>query len=163
LIVVGGIAIKSRLFTNATTAQKQESGGPKNAKQSTSPDAKVNNGDFLAGAPMKDRGTSPDGGSKQASVLVRRERRVPRAVDTIAKKTDRIATKDEALDPAPVLEKNAPAHFAVQLNARPLKLTVVNGHGDRRTISLPPVSFGSQRLLTRSASYAPVSDTRGAW
>jgi len=53
--------------------------------------------------------------------------------------------------------------LVVPVDARAFKLSIDNGRGGARTISLPPVSFGSQRLLAREASFVPVSSTRGDW
>jgi hypothetical protein len=51
----------------------------------------------------------------------------------------------------------------VPVDARAFKLSIDNGRGGARTISLPPVSFGSQRLLAREASFVPVSSAKGDW
>lgn len=51
----------------------------------------------------------------------------------------------------------------VPVDGREFKLSIDNGRGVARTISLPPVTFGSQRLLAREASYVPASTTRGDW
>jgi hypothetical protein len=52
--------------------------------------------------------------------------------------------------------------FPINASYQPLKVSVDNGSGSARTISLPSVSFGSQRALSRSASPLMAS-ARGTW
>ena len=75
----------------------------------------------------------------------------------------RTGVKEYALDSAPVTAPDAwPGMVEVPIDASVFRLSINNGRGVARTISLPPVSFGSQRLLPRDAAYVPVS-SRGDW
>lgn len=49
--------------------------------------------------------------------------------------------------------------FPIDASYQSLKLSFDDGRGSARTISLPKVSFGSQRVLTQSPSSSP----RGSW
>jgi hypothetical protein len=49
--------------------------------------------------------------------------------------------------------------FPVDASQQSLKVSLFDGHGNSRTISLPTVSFGSQRVVPTTASFAP----KGVW
>jgi hypothetical protein len=85
-----------------------------------------------------------------------------------ARDADRVRSRDLASTPATVFRSTNPG-AAPQSNAFPigasyqsLKVSLDDGRGSSRTISLPSISFGSQRALTRDAT--PVLATaRGSW
>lgn len=52
--------------------------------------------------------------------------------------------------------------FPLEASPKALKVSLDNGRGSSKTISLPGVSFGSQRVLSQSTSPLMAS-TRGAW
>jgi hypothetical protein len=49
--------------------------------------------------------------------------------------------------------------FPIDAFQQSLKVSLFDGHGNPRTISLPTVSFGSQRVVPTTASFAP----KGVW
>jgi len=54
----------------------------------------------------------------------------------------------------------------IPIDARSLRLSVDNGRGSARTISLPSFSFGSQRVLASGFSFAPTAfekEHKGVW
>jgi hypothetical protein len=54
------------------------------------------------------------------------------------------------------------ADYPIESSSQPMKVSLDNGRGSSRTISLPPVSFGSQRVLAQGA--APLmASARGSW
>lgn len=54
------------------------------------------------------------------------------------------------------------ADYPIESSAQPMKVSVDNGRGSSRTISLPPVSFGSQRVMAQGS--APLmASARGSW
>lgn len=67
-----------------------------------------------------------------------------------------LKTYDQVIDTYPT------AAFPINASYQSLKLSVDDGRGSSRTISLPTVSFGSQRALSQSASPLMAS-ARGAW
>jgi hypothetical protein len=83
------------------------------------------------------------------------------------RKTSESATREFSGTPAPVVERASAASdnspVLVPLNVRALKISVENGRGISRTISLPTVSFGSQRLMTRDSFAAPAAAPKGNW
>ena len=92
---------------------------------------------------------------------------VPRNVDNVIRKRDGRATREFGLSPAPVVSSerpdNANSVVRVPLDARALQISIDDGRGATRTISLPTVSFGSQRLMT-SQSFMPTrASARGVW
>ncbi len=96
----------------------------------------------------------------------RDKRRTPRGSQLIASRTARDknivpAVRDYALTFAPVMTRGATL-FRVPITSQPLSVSIDNGSGMTRTISLPPVSFGSERLLSRGSSIVPAS-AKGTW
>jgi len=77
-------------------------------------------------------------------------------------------TRDLSSTTAPVLKRDQLAEvyptsaFPIDAGYQSLKVSVDDGRGTSRTISLPMVSFGSQRSLSQSASPLMAS-ARGAW
>jgi hypothetical protein len=49
--------------------------------------------------------------------------------------------------------------FPVDASQQSLKVSLLDGRGNQRTISVPTVTFGSQRVVPTTTSYAP----RGVW
>lgn len=83
-----------------------------------------------------------------------------------ARNAGRMKTRDLSSARAPVLNSddlNARASdFQIQGSRQPLKMSVDNGRGSSRTISLPTVSFGSQRVLSQNSSPL-IASARGSW
>jgi len=82
--------------------------------------------------------------------------------------TNRQGTRDSSSTQAAMLKRDQLAE-AYQMSAFPidagyqsLKVSVDDGRGTSRTISLPTVSFGSQRSFSQSASPL-MAQARGAW
>ncbi len=74
-------------------------------------------------------------------------------------------SRDLASKPARVIrpsELNARASDFQIAGRQPLKVSLENGSGTSRTISLPAVSFGSQRVLSQNSSPLMAS-ARGSW
>lgn len=81
-------------------------------------------------------------------------------------KRARTGTRDMASGRAPVVRSNElMAHasdFPIDASTQPVKVSLDDGRGSSRTISVPTVSFGSQRVLSQSNSPL-VASARGAW
>jgi hypothetical protein len=81
-------------------------------------------------------------------------------------KRARMGTSDMASGRAPVVRSNElTAHasdFPIDASPKPVKVSLDDGRGSSRTISVPTVSFGSQRVLSQSNSPL-VASARGAW
>ena len=75
-------------------------------------------------------------------------------------------TRDMASRRAPVVRSDElTAHasdFPIDASSKPVKVSLDNGRGSSRTISVPTVSFGSQRVLSQGNSPL-VASARGAW
>lgn len=85
-----------------------------------------------------------------------------------ARDAERVRTRDLASTPATVFKSTNPGAerlsnaFAIGTSYQSLKVSLDDGRGSSRTISLPSVSFGSQRALTQGVT--PVLATaRGSW
>ncbi len=83
-----------------------------------------------------------------------------------AKQVGRTGTRDLASTSARVRragELTARASdFPIDSSAQPVRVSMDDGSGSSRTISVPRVSFGSQRVLSQSTSPL-VASARGAW
>lgn len=76
----------------------------------------------------------------------------------------RTGTRDMASRPAPVRSSELTARasdFSIDASPQPVKVSLDNGRGSSRTISVPTVSFGSQRVLSSNSPL--VASARGAW
>lgn len=77
-------------------------------------------------------------------------------------------TQDSSGTRAPVLKRDQltesypTAAFPINASYQSLKVSVDDAHGTSRTISLPSVSFGSQRTLSQNASPL-LASSRGSW
>ncbi len=94
---------------------------------------------------------------------------VPRPVRSSAlasaRSTGRTKTRDLSARQAPVLNSDLNARasdFQIQGSRQPLKMSLDDGRGSSRTISLPSVSFGSQRVLSQNTSPL-IASARGSW
>ena len=82
--------------------------------------------------------------------------------------SDRLATRDLSSTSATVLrpDQGAGAYpsspFSINASYQSLKVSLDDGRGSSRTISLPTVSFGSQQALSQSASPL-MAAARGDW
>ena len=81
---------------------------------------------------------------------------------------DRSAILEQASTSAPVVRFNdsdeiyPTTAFPIDASSQPLRVSVKNDRGASRTISLPTVSFGSQKALSQSGSPLMAS-ARGVW
>jgi hypothetical protein len=82
--------------------------------------------------------------------------------------TNRLKSRDSSSTPAEVLKHDQladayqAAAFPIDAGYQSLKVSVDDGRGTSRTISLPTVSFGSQRALSQSPSPL-IASARDSW
>ena len=83
----------------------------------------------------------------------------------LAVKTRRapLSSVDFSLDRANVLSNTHPALntatvFPIEASLQSVKVSLDDGRGNARTISFPPISFGTQRVLTTANQFAPKGD-----
>ena len=93
-------------------------------------------------------------------------RRGPRATQFASAQMPRVKSQDLASTQAPILRPDAQdavaEMFPLQTPPQSVKVSLDDGRGSSKTISLPGVSFGSQRVLAQSST--PVlASARGAW
>jgi hypothetical protein len=79
----------------------------------------------------------------------------------------RPSSKDFSSSPAPVMKQNeslaaVPAAFPIGNSPQSLKLSLDDGTGVYRTISVPRVSFGSQRAFGEQSAFVKTS-SNGIW
>ncbi len=78
----------------------------------------------------------------------------------------RLGTREMASRPATIMRPEeliaGRREFPIRASSQPLKVSVDDGRGSSRTISLPSVSFGSQRVLAQNTSPL-LASARGDW
>jgi hypothetical protein len=121
---------------------------------------KPDGSDTAQSSAIADAGSNP---------LSRRRRNVGVRNELAALRNNRLGTRDQSSTSAGVLKRDdqlaaayPTAAFPINASYQSLKVSVDNGSGLSRTISLPTVSFGSQRTLSNSASPLMAS-ARGTW
>ncbi|HLO00259.1 MAG TPA: hypothetical protein VK208_17500 [Pyrinomonadaceae bacterium] len=121
----------------------------------------------LAAAPKDDGSSAIEANSNSLSAPSRK--RQPRTELAALRGAPRFGTRDLSSTSAPVVkrydqlaETYPTAAFPINASYQSLKVSVDDGHGVSRTISLPSVSFGSQRSLSQTASPLMAS-ARGTW
>lgn len=85
-----------------------------------------------------------------------------RYFSSASRSTRRLVAADLANERAPVVRaapETSDAVFPVDTAQQSLKVSLFDGRGNPRTISLPTVTFGSQRAVPTATSYAP----KGIW
>ena len=82
----------------------------------------------------------------------------------------RVGTRELSSVAAPVLKRDdqlaqsyPTAAFPINASYQSLKVSVDDGSGASRTISLPTVSFGSQRALSQQSTSPLMASARGTW
>lgn len=76
----------------------------------------------------------------------------------------RIGTREMASRPATIIKAaDLVADFPIESSTHPVRVSLDTGRGNSRTISLPPVSFGSQRVMSQGSTPLLASAGRGSW
>ena len=134
-----------------TVAANEESQSPKNSTQPV-------NGTAVAIAP-KEEAVAVEVSSERQPTPKRRELAGLRP-------GSRMGTRTTSSTPAAVLSKLGETHangsFPINASYQSLKVSVDDGSGGFRTISLPTVSFGSQRTVSQNPTPLMAS-SRGVW
>lgn len=134
-----------------TVAANQENQAPKDSTQPVNPAA-------VAIAP-KEEAVAVEASSERQPTPKRRELAGLRP-------GSRIGTRTTSSTPAEVLSKLGETHpkgsFPINASYQSLKVSVDDGSGGFRTISLPTVSFGSQRTVSQNPTPLMAS-SRGVW
>jgi hypothetical protein len=109
----------------------------------------------LASAPLRDqRGSGRHGGLRNEVASLRDNPRV--------KTRDLSSTEAPVFRPTDAMAANGSSVFPIGALYQSLKVLVDDGRGSSRTISLPSVSFGSQRVLAQDPSPL-LASARSAW
>jgi hypothetical protein len=102
------------------------------------------------------------------SQLVANRRSLKRTVASV-RSNRRLATKEFSSTPAPVVKQEEAIAslepfpiFPIETSSQPLRLSLDYATGVSRTISVPTLSFGSERALTGGGSMVKTS-AKGAW
>jgi hypothetical protein len=90
-----------------------------------------------------------------------KERVSKRNMSTTVRAIRTLDSEDQALSRATVIRapQTSDQVFPVDASQQSLKVSLFDGRGNPRTISLPTVTFGSQRVVPTATSFAP----KGVW
>src|SRR5258708_7891146 len=135
LVAFAAVLLKNRIFwERPTTVATIPSAGANSGLKATDSKPAVTPDAIAVVAATVSAPTDDSRSSKQ-------KRSAARNVSVVAKKNVGSATREFAVTPAPILVSTAPtgdsSPVLVPLNARALRISVENGHGVSRTISLP--------------------------
>ena len=151
LIIVGAVFLMRGLQNQNTVIQTAEDNKP--------PSRTVPFVDANAGTNQDSKATdvtAKAAGSKENGKVSRKTNAVaPRTIRTLD-------SKDEASLRAPLIrapQQTLDQIFPVDASQQSLKVSLFDGRGNPRTISLPTVTFGSQRVVPTTTSFAP----KGVW
>lgn len=168
VLAVGGVLVRNRLTSReAVVKSPAQDGSVKVIEPKVEKLSPANT--ETASAPTV---SHPDTPRKEVSTPRRHTAAPPasnalRNSSTAVRKAEGSAVRESAVSPAPVLIKVLPTGSGsvvrVPLDAYALKISINDGRGASRTISLPTVSFGSQRLTARESFLSPLSPPKGVW
>lgn len=169
LLLIGSaflfVSLKTRL-QNSGTGQ-QVASQPSKPSSGVEPVKENSNSPTVATGPNVNptHGTKASLGSNSEG----QQRRGFRNEVAAFKGSNRPDTREQSGTRAPVLRRDDPlaetyptAAFPIDASYQSLKVSVDDGRGASRTISLPTVSFGSQRALSQNASPS-IASARGVW
>lgn len=173
VLMVGGVfALRAwNASTNKTTAVQTES------PQVNPPNTVKSEQSALA---RKSEPTLPDNRGTAAAIKVERSEPVP-TLQRVAKRkslnrtvaavrtSKHVATKEFSSTPAPVVKQDEAVAslekfpiFLIEASSQPLRLSLDYSSGVSRTISVPALSFGSERVVGDGLSLVK-SSPKGAW
>jgi hypothetical protein len=169
LIVVGGVIVRNRMLSTNNSAVRGVNGlrvsTPEEAIKATTP----------ATSPEPTRIETAIVAPKDSGKIGKRIRPGERRVGKLPERAGRQVTSTVAqnkagvrdsslLPPSVVVPKYPTDAVLVSTDAPSFRISINNGRGTARTISLPRFSFGSQRVLGPGFSFAaPKSPGKGAW
>ena len=153
LLFVGGVVYVRTIMNQSAqvnTIAEQRTEPPQPAPKPSQNEARVNNP-----APV----VAFDSASDNAPPRVTGERRVSPG------KKPQLATVDSAVE-RPILISNSQLHSAIfsidtSASLEPFKVSLDDGRGNARTISVPTITFGSQKVLPNSNQF--VQKNVGVW
>jgi hypothetical protein len=166
LLLLGSAVLFVALKSNTNT---EVAGGNKVAPKPITPESPTVNGPGSTDTARKSPSDEPKA-IDQNQLAVRhtpRESGVRRAVAGI-QRGNRFGTRDESQTAAQIITRDQlagtypTAAFPINASYQSLKVSVDDSRGTSRTISLPSVSFGSQRTLSQAASPL-VASARDTW
>jgi hypothetical protein len=107
---------------------------------------------------------SPKAGQQTASAAFEKgKERLPKRNFSVPTRNNRfLVAEDQSSSRAPVVRAQQQASesvFPIDASQQSLRVSLFDGRGNPRTISLPTVTFGSQRVVPTATSFAP----KGVW
>ncbi|MEP6707615.1 MAG: hypothetical protein ABJC05_08850 [Pyrinomonadaceae bacterium] len=183
LLVIGTLAFYLRPPGTQEVAGTRErpgqSSGKTNGTSGAIPAATSASNELVSGAPAGSVQTSgqtggsnqtiPATASRETASTSRRAGRPGADLNTVTNGSD-ITSREFSQLPASIIKRPSDTEpgmspvVSLSAPAQPVVVSMRDDHGATRTISLPPVSFGSQRLVQRGYQPASlISSAKGVW
>ncbi len=153
-----GVAVVAMLLLFVAGAVLvRRSMGPGQATTSSGPQVAVHSNEPVTPPPTTVEQAKP----VQLPVLASNDAPRKNKVERFAKPKRSLVAVDSAIEQAPVFSDSQrhAAIFPIDASLQSLKVSIDDGHGNARTISVPTISFGSQRVLATGNQFAP----KGVW
>jgi len=169
LVGVVGVVIKNRVTSSSPGTVNLP--GAMEATSGTrhvpiTPAAPANPDIEQAGAVATTAGSGNNPAAPDHHIVVAPKNRGLR-ISPIVRRSEGTATREFGVSPASVLVSDqadkADSVVRVPLDGRALQISIDDERGETRTILLPRVSFGSQRLVASQSFRPSVSQTKGVW
>jgi hypothetical protein len=132
------------------------------------PTVATNSPGVVAGSQADARNVIDTSGKPADELTLKRRNAIRQTAVASRRDFNSQSTRDLSSTPAPVLRRDQLAEvypasaFPIDAGYQSLKVSLDDGRGTSRTISLPSVSFGSQRYLSQSSSPI-VASARDTW
>jgi hypothetical protein len=173
LIAVAGIIVRNRM--SATNGRVAVQGTPIPEVRTAKEEIKGTTPGAPLGTSQRDSEIAASKGSRTTAVAGRMQRHLARTTATGGQSTANVVAQSKqgvresggtpSVVVTPVRAADAEPVVRIPIDGRTLRLSVDNGRGSSRTISLPSFSFGSQRV-TSGFSFAPTAfekEHKGIW
>jgi len=171
VLLIGGVfALRTWNAPTSKTVAKQ-SGAPETNGPGPQREQPSSNGSAARPNPDRRDVATGSGGTSEVTQPDRKPKRNRpfRSAVASSKNGGRVATREFSSTLAPVIKKEdavasleSPV-FPIETSSQPLRLSLDYSGGISRTISVPALSFGSERVLVRGSSSLVKSSPKGAW
>ena len=153
VIIVGAVFVV-REFRNSNT--------PIETALDNKPPSKTDSTDVQSVNPGNNQSFKGNEGTTRVAGDKEKERVSKRNVATPLRNMRSLDSRDEASSRAPLVrapQQTSDQVFPIDASQQSLRVSLFDGRGNSRTISLPTVTFGSQRVVPTATSFAP----KGVW
>jgi hypothetical protein len=171
ILVIGGF-FAFRVWSGATPDIAVQPETPQSSRPGAQDEQRQSTGSGLKSNAEKQVLATARSDSSEAILQVRQPKKRSQLRSAVASSRNekRLVTKEFSSTPAPVVKKeeavasleSSPV-FPIETSSQPLRLSLDYSGGVSRTISVPALSFGSERVLTGDGLSLVKNSPKGAW